>query len=118
MEQLDGLLQEFHEIYNEQMALKDKLKLIGEKRKDMEDQIIQIMTDNGISSVPCGNYTFIAQPKKTVKKPNKKELVKHMSNDLGTTQETLEEAMKKAEKHVTIEFKTQLKPLRTGITPH
>lgn len=112
MEQHEDILKEFLEVHNEANDLKEKTKMINDRKKELEEQVIQIMNENGISSFLYGKIRFVAQPTKKVKKPSKKEVFEQVATNLGAAKETVEEAVKNAEKNVTIEFKTRIKPVK------
>lgn len=109
---LDQVLKEFMEVYTEELDLKEKVKLLSEKRKELEEQVVHNMKENGISSVPCGSYTIYAKEKKTKKKPSKDAMLDEIAKNVGTTREKVKNAIDKFNEKSTVEIKTQLKPLK------
>lgn len=109
---LDQLLKDFLELYTEEIDLKEKVKLLSEKRKEIEEQVIHTMKQNGITSVPCGRYTIVAREKTTKKKPSKDMVFEEIAKDVGTSADKIKSAMEKVNQRSTVEIKTQLKPLK------
>jgi hypothetical protein len=103
--------EEFITLYNKESELKDQLKLITEKRREIEVKIVNAMLAQGLTSMQVGPYTIVARQKKSKKAMSKDAMAEQIAKEVNSNADSVKKAIEKAKESQSVEIKTSLKPV-------
>lgn len=97
-----ALVNEYISVSAQELATKEALKSLTDRRKDIESVIMAYLHDNGLAHVVVGDLVLETGQKKSKKKPTEKVVNSEIANNMGTTSEAIEELVNKIKTDLTV----------------
>jgi hypothetical protein len=103
--------EEFIALYNKEVQLKEQLKDVGGKRKEIESKIMEEMVAKNITSMKVGPYSIVVRQSKKKKSVSKDAMAEQIAKEVNSSADSVKKAMEKAKENQTVSMRTSLKPI-------